>query len=94
MDNQTIAKKLREYANQLAQQGESLYRLRAYRQAVLTVQGLSRPLTELVEEQGRAGLEALPGIGRSLAYTIEGLVRTGEFRTKPSRSPRQLIHSD
>ena len=31
--------------------------------------------------QGRAGLEALPGIGASLAYTIEGLVRTGEFRT-------------
>jgi DNA polymerase/3'-5' exonuclease PolX len=85
MDNQTIAQKLREYAAQLAREGESLYRVRAYRQAVLTVQSLTRPLTELVAEEGRAGLEALPGIGRSLAYTIEGLVRTGEFRTRRER---------
>jgi DNA polymerase/3'-5' exonuclease PolX len=82
MDNQIIAQKLREYAAQLARRQESLYRVRAYRQAVLTVQALSRPLTELVAEQGRAGLESLPGIGRSLAYTIEELVRTGEFRTR------------
>jgi DNA polymerase/3'-5' exonuclease PolX len=85
MDNQTIARKLRDYAAELARQQESLYRVRAYRQAVLTVQALSRPLTELVAEQGRAGLEALPGIGRSLAYTIEELVKTGEFRTRRER---------
>jgi DNA polymerase/3'-5' exonuclease PolX len=82
MDNQTIAQKLRDYAAQLARRQESLYRVRAYRQAVLTVQALSRPLTDLVAEEGRAGLEALPGIGRSIAYTIEGLVRTGEFHTR------------
>ena len=40
-----------------------------------------RSLAEVVHEKGRAGLEELPGIGSSLAYTIEGLVRTGEFRT-------------
>src|SRR5262249_468723 len=40
-----------------------------------------QPVEEIVAGQGRAGLEALPGIGASLAYTIEGLVRTGEFRT-------------
>jgi hypothetical protein len=38
-------------------------------------------LADVVREKGRAGLEELPGIGASLAYTIEGLVRTGEFRT-------------
>ncbi len=85
MDNQTIAQKLRDYAAELARRQESLYRVRAYRQAVLTVQSLSRPLTELFAEQGRAGLEALPGIGRSLAYTIEELVKTGEFRTRRER---------
>jgi DNA polymerase/3'-5' exonuclease PolX len=85
MDNQTIARKLQDYAAQLARRQKSLYRVRAYRQAVLTVQALSRPLTELVAEQGRAGLEALPGIGRSLAYTLEELVKTGEFRTRRER---------
>jgi hypothetical protein len=38
-------------------------------------------LTDLVSEKGRAGLAALPGIGDSLSFTIEALVRTGEFRT-------------
>ena len=33
----------------------------------------------MVAEEGRAGLEALPGFGRSLAYTIEGLVREGNL---------------
>ena len=85
MDNQTIAKRLRDYAALLAKRQESLYRVRAYRQAVLTVQALRRPLTELVAEEGRAGLEALPGIGRSLAYTLETLVKTGEFRPRRER---------
>jgi DNA polymerase/3'-5' exonuclease PolX len=85
MDNQAIAQKLRDYAAELSRRQESLYRVRAFRQAVLTVQSLSRPLAELVAEEGRRGLEALPGIGRSLAYTIEGLVRTGEFHTRRER---------
>ena len=32
-------------------------------------------------QEGRAGLEALPGIGPHLSFTLEGLVRDGEFRT-------------
>ena len=38
-------------------------------------------MADLVAAKGRAGLLALPGIGDSLAFTIEWLVRTGEFRT-------------
>jgi DNA polymerase/3'-5' exonuclease PolX len=81
MDNQTIARKLSNYANELARKHASMYRVRAYRRAAAVVQAQDRPLTALVTEQGRAGLTALPGVGDSLAYTIEALVRTGEFRT-------------
>jgi hypothetical protein len=81
MDNLTIARKLNDYATYLEGEEPNVYRVRAYRRAAETVQALERPAAELVAEQGRAGLEALPGIGASLAYTIEGLVRTGEFRT-------------
>jgi DNA polymerase (family 10) len=81
MDNLTIARKLNDYATYLEGEEPNVYRVRAYRRAAETVQALDRPVAELVAEQGRAGLEALPGIGASLAYTIEGLVRTGEFRT-------------
>src|SRR5579884_2809928 len=81
MDNATIARKLNDYATYLEGEDTNVYRVRAYRRAAATVLEQERPLAEVVNEKGRAGLEELPGIGPSLAYTIEGLVRTGEFRT-------------
>ena len=88
MDNLTIARRLREYANYLESQEMNVYRVRAYRRAAETVLGLDRPLVEVVETEGRAGLEALPGIGPHLSFTLEGLVRTGEFRTLGSDGGR------
>lgn len=81
MDNATIAHKLNEYAAYLEGEDSNVYRIRAYRQAALTVASQDRPLAELLRDKGRAGLEELPGIGANLAYTIESLIRTGEFRT-------------
>jgi hypothetical protein len=81
MDNHTIAQRLREYAAYLEAQEMNVYRVRAYRRAAETVQTLDRPLEEIVAREGRAGLEAMPGIGPHLAFTLEGLVSTGEFRT-------------
>jgi DNA polymerase/3'-5' exonuclease PolX len=81
MDNQTIVRQLRTYANELARKHANLYRVRAYRRGAAVVQAQRRPMADIVNERGRAGLLALPGIGASLAFTIESLVRTGEFRT-------------
>jgi DNA polymerase (family 10) len=81
VDNETIARKLNEYATYLEGEEPNVHRVGAYRRAADTVRQLGRPVKEIVEQEGRAGLEALPGIGRSLAYTLESLVRTGEFRT-------------
>jgi len=91
MDNPTIAQRLREYANQIEARERNLYRVRAYRKAAETVLTLARPLTEVVEKEGRAGLEALPGIGPHLSFTLEGLVREGKFRTLGS-SREELNH--
>jgi hypothetical protein len=81
MDNRTIAQRLREYADYLESQEMNVYRVRAYRRAAETILALDRPLTEVVALEGRAGLEALPGIGPHLSFTLEGLARDGEFRT-------------
>src|SRR5690349_5110124 len=81
MDNRTVAQKLIDYANFLEGEEPNVYRVRAYRRAAETVLSLEKPVAELVEARGRDGLEELPGIGPSLAYTIELFVRTGEFRT-------------
>jgi hypothetical protein len=82
MNNATLAEKLTEYANYLEAREANVYRVRAYRQAAQTVLGLDREVKDLVAADGRTGLEALPGIGAHLSFTIEGLVTTGEFRTQ------------
>lgn len=97
MDNRTIAHKLLDYANFLEAREASLYRVRAYRRAADTILALDRPLADIVAEGGRRGLEALPGIGSHLSYTLDGLVTTGEFRTLDSNGghtdPEQLLGS-
>src|SRR4051794_10947573 len=82
MDNQSIAQRLHDYAQYLEAREASPYRVRAYRRAAETVRGLDRPVADVVAEQGRGGLEELPGIGPHLSYTIAGLVESGLFQTR------------
>jgi hypothetical protein len=95
MDNRTIAQRLAAHARELDSQAGNLYRSRAYRNAVETVLRLDHPLEEVVAQHGRKGLAALPGIGVHLAYTIERLVRTGEFRTMTPETvpPHQRVNN-
>jgi hypothetical protein len=81
MDNAAIAKKLADYAAYLEGEDANVYRIRAYRRAADTVRSLDRPIQDIFASEGRAGLEALPGVGMHLSYTIEFLLKTGEFRT-------------
>ena len=81
MDNRSIAERLAAHARELEREDGNLYRIQAYRRAVATILGLDQPVAEVVARRGRKGLERLPGIGPHLAYTIERLVHTGEFRT-------------
>jgi hypothetical protein len=81
MDNETIARLLTEHARRLEATETSLYRVRAYRRAAETVRNQERELTDVYTEDGLAGLKSLPDIGDHLAFTLEGLLTTGEFRT-------------
>src|SRR3989442_1779939 len=84
MDNPTIAAWLTNYANYLEAREANLYRVRAYRRAAGILLNLDRQVADIVAREGREGLEALPGIGSHLSYTLDTLVRTGEFRTLDS----------
>lgn len=77
--NAQIAARLEEVAGILAEQGANPYRVRAYRRAAMTVRGLGRPVSVLLEAGGPKALEALPGIGESLARSILSLVATGRL---------------
>lgn len=75
MTNDDIARCLREHAADLARRRNNLYRVRAFRQAALAVQGLPEPVVAILDTRGRSALEQVPGIGRSLAETIAGFAK-------------------
>ncbi|MBX7084678.1 MAG: DNA-binding protein [Nannocystaceae bacterium] len=77
--NLEIAAAFDEVADLLEARGEDGHRARAYREGARTLRAQPSEVAELVHRRGRAGLLALPGIGRRLAAVIEGYVTTGRF---------------
>jgi DNA polymerase/3'-5' exonuclease PolX len=97
MENAVIARRLREYARYLDKKGQSLYRVKAFRQAASTIEALDLPLYKVYEEKGRKGLESIQGIGRHIAFTVGELIRTGEFHAYKNErefiAPERLANS-
>jgi len=76
MEKEKVAAIFAALADILDIQGENYHRIRAYRRAAENVAALDRPL----EEVWRAGgLEAIPGIGKTLAAKIDELMRSGQL---------------
>jgi hypothetical protein len=78
-ENAELAAALREAANLLEAQGASPFRVRAYRNAAETLEGLPAPLWHTLEAEGEAGLMRFPTIGRSIAGSLAHMIRTGKF---------------
>jgi len=92
VDNPEIARTLEEVADILEIQNANPFRIRAYRNAVRTVETVTVPLRRWVEE-GRT-LTDLPGIGKEMANHIQEMVETGTlgFRDELlAEVPRSLI---
>ena len=75
--NATIAEQLERIAELLEAQDANAFRVRAYRNGATTLRGLDRPVAEILEAGGTAGLEELPNIGEALAGVIAEIVDTG-----------------
>jgi len=75
VDNVEIARALSEVADALEIRGENPFRIRAYRNAVRTVEAQTVPLARRVAEG--APLTDLQGIGKEMAGHIRELVTTG-----------------
>lgn len=75
--NEDVAAAFDEMADLLDIQGESIFRVRAYRRAAQVIRTLPRQLAEM---QDVAEFDALPGIGPDLAGKIGELLRTGHLR--------------
>ncbi len=92
MDNAAIARTLEEVADILEIQNGNPFRIRAYRNAVRTIQVQTTPLARLLAE-GRP-LTDLPGIGKEMASHIREMVETGTLGYRDellAEIPRSLL---
>ncbi|MBZ5560639.1 MAG: hypothetical protein LAO77_25580 [Acidobacteriia bacterium] len=95
--NDDIAARLDEIARLLAAQGADAYRVRAYERAADTVRHLPAPVSEILARGSLPGLQALPGIGESLARAIRDLLAHGRLamleRLRGESDPVKLLAS-
>ncbi len=77
VQNAEIAAMFDQAAELLEIGGENQFRIRAYRRAARTVEGLPKSVGSLLKSGG--DLSELPGIGKDLAGKIADIVKTGHF---------------
>ena len=78
--NEQIASYLDEMAINLADQHANPFRVDAYRAGAQVIRDLPESVQELSLSEGRAGLGALPHIGKSLAAAVDEIAHTGRLR--------------
>jgi len=76
MENSEIAAMFHRIADILELQGADVFRIRAYRNAAMTIQDLPRRLEEMVRDNADA-LKHLPSIGASMREKLQEILRTG-----------------
>jgi len=95
LTNHQIAACLEELADLLEAQGANLFRVRAYRTAAHNLRDLPCPVHEILGTEGVAGLVELPGIGQSLARSVEKLCLTSRLpllqRLRGESGPEHLF---
>jgi DNA polymerase (family 10) len=97
LSNQAVADYLDRVAEMLEAQNANPFRVQAYRNAATTLRNLKRQAHEILAAEGLEGLRRLPGIGESLANSIEQLVHTGQLglgeRLQGETRPERVLAS-
>ena len=94
-ENADIASRLQEYATLLEQQGDDVFRVRAFQQAADHVSALPEALRDIFSHEGLAGLIAQPKIGRGIAAAIAEMLTSGRWsqldRLRGDAAPERLF---
>ncbi len=77
MTNAEIARELQLLGDLLEIQGESAFKVGAYRRARETIEALPEPLAKI---RDRDGLEKIPGVGKAISSKIEELLDGGTMK--------------
>lgn len=76
-DNKSIANVFSETAELMEVQGDDSFRIRSYRRAAETLEGLQEQVAAICEDE--KALLAIPGIGKSMATNIREICTTGKL---------------
>jgi DNA polymerase (family 10) len=79
VDNEAIARRLYRLAALMEIRGDDPFRLRSYRNAAEALETWPTPLKNIVEQEGVAGLQTIPGVGKAIAGKIIELLERGTF---------------
>jgi len=79
MDNETIARRFYRLAALMEIRGDDPFRLRSYRNAAEAIETWPTPLKQIAKDEGIAGLQSIPGVGKAIAQKIIDLLDRGTF---------------
>lgn len=79
MNNEEIAKILFEIGDLLEIENIP-FKPKAYQEAAISIDNLSKEILDVYKEEGVKGIEAIPKIGKNIALKIEELLKTGKLR--------------
>jgi DNA polymerase (family 10) len=79
MDNEAIARRFYRLAGLMEIRGDDPFRLRSYRNAGEAIETWPTPLKQIAKDEGIAGLQSIPGVGKAIAGKIIELLERGTF---------------
>ena len=79
MDNKEIARRFARLAALMEVRGDDPFRLRSYRNAAEAIEVWPTSLKEIAEQEGVAGLQEIPGVGKAIAGKVLELLAKGTF---------------
>jgi len=79
VDNEAIAHRFFQLAALMDIRGDDPFRLRSYRNAAEAIETWPIPLSKIATEEGLAGLQTIPGVGKAIAQKILELLDKGTF---------------
>lgn len=79
MDNEAIARRFFRLAALMEIRGDDPFRLRSYRNAGEAIETWPTSLKQIAKDEGIAGLQSIPGVGKAIAGKIVELLEKGTF---------------
>jgi DNA polymerase (family X) len=79
MDNKEIARRFYRLSALMEVRGDDPFRLRSYRNAAEAIEVWPTSLKEIADQEGVAGLQEIPGVGKAIAGKVTELLAKGTF---------------